>query len=197
MIQKFAIGLVRQMAEEKIIEKKYEEYYGYVLISMVEKVITVGTILLISLVARMFIPTIFFLIFLLSLRKRTGGYHLNSFCQCYLGTVLTYLGILKINQILVNNQKLLLGMLLISMCVIEIIGTVNHPDIHMDLKELAESKKAARLLVLIAGGVIFFLFRLGADIVYVGYMASAVILCATLLCIAKIIKQEVRESEES
>ena len=36
---------------------------------------------------------------------------------------------------------------------------------------------------------------LDADMVYVSYMAIAVILCAALLCIAKIFKQEVRENE--
>ena len=44
------------------------------------------------------------------------------------------------------------------------------------------------------------LFRSGcvlldADMVYISYMAIAVILCAALLCIAKIFKQEVRENE--
>ena len=32
-------------------------------------------------------------------------------------------------------------------------------------------------------------------LVYISYMAIAVILCAALLCIAKIFKQEVRENE--
>ena len=32
--------------------------------------------------------------------------------------------------------------------------------------------------------------------IYTSYMAIAVILCAALLCISKILKQEVRENEE-
>ena len=48
MIEKMAMGLVDQMAEEKMIDKEAEEYYVYTLVSLMEKFITIGTILLIS-----------------------------------------------------------------------------------------------------------------------------------------------------
>ena len=45
MIEKMAMGLVDQMAEEKMIDKEAEEYYVYTLVSLMEKFITIGTIL--------------------------------------------------------------------------------------------------------------------------------------------------------
>ena len=39
MIEKMAMGLVDQMAEEKMIDKEAEEYYVYTLVSLMEKFI--------------------------------------------------------------------------------------------------------------------------------------------------------------
>lgn len=60
MIEKMAMGLVDQMAEEKMIDKEAEEYYVYTLVSLMEKFITIGTILLISVLIEKLVPTAFF-----------------------------------------------------------------------------------------------------------------------------------------
>lgn len=197
MIEKIAIDLVGQMADTKLIHKDMEERYVYVTICWMEKFITIGTIILISIAVQKFLPTLFFLIFFLGLRKRTGGYHFDKFYQCYLASVLSYLAILGISTSLAAYPQWLLGMLLLAMLGIGMIGTVNHPNMHMDSAELIESKKEARIIVLLEGSIIFCSVLLGADMVYISYMAIAVILCAALLCIAKILKQEVKENEEN
>lgn len=196
MIEKIAIDLVDQMTETKLIHKDMAERYIYVAICWMEKFITIGTIILISIAVEKFLPTLFFLLFFLELRKRTGGYHLDKFYQCYLASVLSYLVILGISTSLVGYPQLILGMLLFAMSVIGIIGTVNHPNMHMDSAQLAESKKEARIILLLEGSIIYCCVLLGADLIFISYMAIAVILCAALLCIAKILKQEVKENEE-
>lgn len=196
MIEKIAIDLVDQMTETKLIHKDMAERYIYVAICWMEKFITIGTIILISIAVEKFLPTLFFLLFFLGLRKRTGGYHLDKFYQCYLASVLSYLVILGISTSLVGYPQLILGMLLFAMSVIGIIGTVNHPNMHMDSAQLAESKKEARIILLLEGSIIYCCVLLGADFIFISYMAIAVILCAALLCIAKILKQEVKENEE-
>lgn len=197
MIEKMAMGLVDQMAEEKMIDKEAEEYYVYTLVSLMEKFITIGTILLISVLIEKLVLTAFFLLFFLSLRKRTGGYHMNTFFQCYLGTVVTYMLVLGLCMVLVDYPQLVFGLLLVAICIVEVIGTVNHPNIHMDAVELSESKRAARILCAVEVCVIYTFTLLGADMMYVCHMAVAVILCAVLLLIAKILKQEVKRNEEN
>lgn len=83
------------------------------------------------------------------------------------------------------------AILLLAIILICIMGTVNHPNMDMSKSELHESKKAARLLVLMEIMIIAVLRYLKIDILYIGYMSAAVILCASLMCLAKIIKQEV------
>ena len=147
MIEKMAMGLVDQMAEEKMIDKEAEEYYVYTLVSLMEKFITIGTILLISVLIEKLVPTAFFLLFFLSLRKRTGGYHMNTFFQCYLGTVVTYMLVLGLCMVLVDYPQLVFGLLLVAICIVEVIGTVNHPNIHMDAVELVRIKEGGKNFV--------------------------------------------------
>lgn len=191
MIENMVLKLVNQMEMEKIISKSSCEYYEYALIGMVEHAITVGTMLLLGLIFRQLLPTICFVVFFLSLRKRTGGFHANKFWQCYLGTVLTYIVVMLVVPMLCMNQTIMYGMLLLAISLIFIMGTINHPNVDMNKSELKESKKAARLIVLMEVMVIAVLIYLKANILYIGYMSSAIILCALLMCLAKIIKQEV------
>lgn len=195
MIERLAADLIGQMTETKLIDKNMEERYKYVFTCWVEKFIAVGSIVLISLIINNLLPTIFFLVFFLELRKRTGGYHLDKFYKCYLATIVSYLAIVIISASLTEHLQWLLGILILAIVCIVAIGTINHPNMHMNSEELAESKKSARIIVLLEGSIIFGCVLLEADMICVGYMAIAVILCAVLLCIVKIFKQEVKENE--
>ena len=124
-----------------------------------------------------------------------AGYHLDKFYKCYLATVVSYLVIVIISARLSEHPQWLFAILVIAITGIGLIGTVNHPNMHMTSEELMESKKSARTIVLLEGCIILGCVLLDADMVYISYMAIAVILCAALLCIAKIFKQEVRENE--
>lgn len=192
MIEKMALKIVNQMEMQKIISKSNCEYYEYALIAMVENVMTVGTMLLLGMFWGKFLQTVCFLVFFLSLRKRTGGFHADKFWQCYLGTVITYIAVIQIMPAFCENPAVMYGMLLLAIILICIMGTINHPNMDMNKSELQESKKAARLLVLMEVMIIAVLVYLKADILYIGYMSVAVILCAFLMCLAKIIKQEVK-----
>lgn len=191
MIEKMALNLVNQMETEKIISKSSCEYYEYALITMVENIVTAGTILLLGLFFEKFLHTICFWAFFISLRKRTGGFHANKFCQCYLGTVITYIVLTQAIPLLCGTPAVMYGMLLFAMILIYAMGTINHPNMDMNKSELQESKKAARLIVVMEIMIIAVLVYLKADILYIGYMSGAIILCAFLMCLAKIIKQEV------
>lgn len=197
MVEKLAINLVDQMLDSKMIGDGQKEYYVYSLILLVEKTITLGTILMISLLLGNLIPTIFFLLFFLTLRGRTGGFHCNTFGQCYIGTTVTYMLIVILADYWVNQWQVLLWVLFLAIIIVAVIGTVNHPNMHMNTLELVCSKKAARILLVLQGSVIYFFVFLKLDMLYIYYMSIAIILCAMLLCLSKILKQEVTENEAS
>lgn len=192
MVEKIVMELVAQMEDRKIIEKSSRDYYEYVLVTLAEHIIGVGTMLIIGILFKQFIPTVIFLVFFLSLRKRTGGYHADKFWQCYLFTIITYIAIIQMAPVLSQKKVIMYVVLLFAVLVIEVIGTVNHPNIDMNKDELQENKKSARLLVLMETAIIVLLITLGISQLYVSYMSIAIILCSFLMCLAKIIKQEVR-----
>ena len=132
MVEKIVMQLVTQMEERKIIEKSSRDYYEYVLITLAEHIIAVGTMLIIGMLFNQFIATIIFLVFFLSLRKRTGGYHADKFWQCYLATIITYIGIIQVAAILSEKSYIMCVTLFFAVLIIEIIGTVNHPNNDMD-----------------------------------------------------------------
>ncbi len=196
MIERMANDLVEQIAKEQLISERQREYYIYACISIMEKITTIGTICIIGFMRDMFVHTLVFLVFFLALRKRTGGYHANSFVQCYLGTVIAYLIVAKVNETSSEHPQLFFGILVVAICIIEIIGAVNHPNMHMNVAELLEAKKASRISALIEGCIIFSLAYAGVDMIFISYMSAAIILCATLLCTAKILKQEISRNEK-
>lgn len=192
MVEEMVLKLVNQMEMKKMIEKSDRDYYEYVLIMMIERIIAIGSLLIISVIFKQFLPTVVFLTFFLSLRKRTGGYHADKFWQCYLLTIITYIGVVRVAPALSETPHMMYILLFFAVLVIEVFGTVNHPNINLDKSELRETKKAARLLVLIEIGIIAVLIMLKMNQLYVSYMSIAIIMCSFFMCLAKIIKQEVK-----
>lgn len=192
MIESLVQSLVRQMKKENIINASDGEKYEYALLTIIESSLTTATMILLGFMCKQLFQTICFLIFFYSLRKRTGGYHAKKFWLCYMSTVLTFFLVLRVTILLSRNPQIMYMLLGCSIVFIELIGTVNHPNVDMDIYELRESQKAARILVLLESGIILMLTILEFDMLYVSYMSFAIILCAILMCFAKIVKQEVK-----
>lgn len=182
------------MVCEKLVDDRMREDYIYALQICVEKIISIGSILFISIFLECSFQTILFLIFFTGLRKRTGGYHASTFFFCYLETVGTYIIIFYINPILAENSLVLYVGVILASVIICLIGTVNHPCMHMSKEELLESRKTAQQVLGIELFVIFFAGLLNVEMIIISYMATAVMLCAILLVISKLLRQEVRDA---
>lgn len=60
MIERIADDFIEQMARERLIDERHKNQYVYALISLMEKLLTIGTILCIGLWMKVFVPTVFF-----------------------------------------------------------------------------------------------------------------------------------------
>ncbi len=196
MVERIANAIVDQMEEKRILQSEMKEHYLYALITTIEKWLTIISILCIGVVFKQIIPMMLFLAFFLSLRKRTGGYHANSFLQCYLGTLIISIGVVHVCPILVNYMYAVYVLLVCSIVVIALIGTINHPNLAMDCIELQESKKAARYLLGLECMILAAAISIEICELFICYMSVAIVLCAFLLCLAKILKQEVCLNEK-
>ncbi len=195
MVEKVVNQIVKMMLDEQIITDSEKEEYTYSISSIIENSITISSIMVISCILKNIISTIGFLLFFLALRKRTGGFHTSTFGQCYLMTLIVYgIVVYFCHKLMFWQRYHWIGMF-VSAIIILIIGSVNHPNIHMTKHELKSAKEAARWMLVLEVGVICFLKWMHVNPVTVTYLSTAVTLCGILLCFAKMIGQEVKANE--
>ncbi len=191
------INLTEQMIQERLIDNTRKEEYIYALIILIEKTISIGTVLWLSILLDKLVPTLLFLMCFMGLRKRAGGYHANTFLLCYIETIGTYIIILYINLLLDKHILIFYMMLGVSVCIIFLIGTVSHPNLHMSKEEMLAAKGSSRRVLLLEVSVVCFLEMIDMEMVIISYMASAIIMCAISICMAKLLRQEVNGYEET
>lgn len=178
------------LKNDLIATAEYDEFV-YVLLGDIESIIVVISILFIGLISQRFIPTLSFLICFFSLRKRTGGYHLTSFISCYICTICLYLFITASACFLSHYINSIIIFTIIAGFIIMMIGSVNHHNMAMEKDELNESAMISRIIVGIECLFILFLQWLGNTEIIIVYSGMAIVLCAVLLILAKLAKQEV------
>lgn len=196
MVEIFVNSLVNQMEKEALLKTEMREHYIYMLVVMSEKWITILSILCLSILLKKVIPTVLFLLCFIPLRRRTGGYHADKFWKCYLGTLIIYLMINYLCSIVVYHMNIVYCGFIISVFLISMMGTINHPNIAMNVWELQKSKQAARYMLGLECMVVGAMIILRIQEIYVCYMAMSIILCAVPMCVAKILKQEVMCNEK-
>lgn len=192
MLEHFINRLVRELISEQIIGEESREEYTYVLITMIEKLITYASIIAIGYLKKITIPTLLFMFFFFTLRKRTGGYHAKNFSVCYTATIFTYICMTKMALKSMMHINMFFYLLIISVVLILRIGSINHPNMNMMKDEFEELRKSARFLVVLDGIIILFFYAMKINFMCTFYTASAVIICAILLVLAKITGQEAK-----
>ncbi len=195
MVEKTARLITDSIIAEGLIAENLKDWYVYSFTRILEMAINVGTILLLSIIFQNTVPTILFLLFFNTLRQRTGGFHCNEFWQCYIVTNMLYVLISFSEKIIVMHGVILCIATAISAAVIFVVGTVNHPNMSYDVVELRRSKTLARSILSIELLVLFFMGAIRIDRVYIYYMSVGIILCAVLIILAKVFRQEVKEDE--
>lgn len=191
MISKMSKTISVCMRKYNLIGEELEEEYSYAIETMSERIITYAAMILLSIAFEKLIPTIIFMLFFLSLRSRTGGFHMPSFITCFISTIIIYISFVKyLSPIFMDHEMYFLIVFIISAFVIMLLGAINHPNVGWNKEEYEESKKAARINVCLQVTCIIALGLINVNIDCIIYAAFAVILCAVLLCIAKINNQE-------
>lgn len=192
MIERFAEGIADRLVQADYIETTQKESYIYAMVMSAEQWISTIVLIILGACFHVVIPTLLFLVSLFAIRKRSGGFHANSYGVCFMVSVLTYMCfVLWLYPYMALHMEITYIALAVSVIVLEGIGAVNHPNMDWNREEYDASKRAARWTVAIEGLIICILTFLDANSTVIVFMAYAVILSAFLLLLAKIIKQEV------
>lgn len=186
MIDELIVKIVDSMINTDIISKDDKEAYVYAYTITLEKVLTLITISIMGVVLNRLVNIIIFLCTFMFLRRRTDGFHLETFGQCFMGTNLICVIIEACDFVWLKYMTLVMFLCMVSVLYIICVGTVNHPNLALNDGELMESKKRARIIVALEALLTIVLCIVRVDRTITGYMAMGINICALLLVMSKI-----------
>lgn len=188
--------LMERLLANEMIEESQQEIYQYGLERLINKTVGFTLLLLLAIGIQMLLPSVLFLCFLFLLRGRTGGYHAASEYRCLAGTAAIYLLCMKVLLPLLQQSPMMTVLcFLVSAAVIFLLAPVNHPNIGFSREEMKFYKKRSRMVL---GGeitAIFIFVLVGVKEELIVSAMMGIMVCAFLLCLAKITKQEVITNE--
>ena len=176
---------INLLIDRGIIWQGEEEIYKYKLTCFLEKTFTISIMILISLMFRQTISIVMFIVSSFWLRSRMGGFHLDSFKGCFVGTIGTE--IVLILLIKYRVVPLIISEILsaIATVIIFILGASNHPNMNYDKDRIPfVNKKYARLIVIVEFSAILFFIGLDVSEIYIQAVEYSIILSAVLLVMA-------------
>lgn len=187
--------LVYELIQKKILDEEHREDYKYILEIKFEKLVTYSILLFVALLIGKPMQGMLFAVSFVGLRQTTGGFHAESFCGCLLGSVLTLLLGVKIVVPLSECYTEATGcVLLLSIICILCFAPVNHPNLALTKEERKKHKYLSICVLGIELGIIGIGEYLHMH--FQRYMVASLIICAVLILLAKIIRQEVKDDEK-
>jgi len=193
MVERFSCRITDALVNRNYIINEQRAIYEFHTLMFLEKMITIVSILTFSLIMNVFLQTLVFGVSFLSLRKRTGGFHANTFLKCYMLSLITYIASIKILHPLLERATVtvILTMLFCAGAIIFFIGTVNHPNLGLEESELNISKRLARKIVLVIMGISAACMMFLETKIYGISVCIALAFCAFGLILSKLVKQEI------
>ena len=154
MIHRVITGIVGQMEKEHLIMPQEKDDYIYAYEVICEKVISLGTIVILGMLLDNLVNTVLYMLFFLTLRKRTGGFHMPTFFKCYIGSVILYL-ITYCSISYTYNYYVMVILLVVSILVIGVVGTTLMIALAKTFSRQAQLDNAVYCMIAIAPTVFF------------------------------------------
>lgn len=198
VMTRIAKNITRLMVDESVVDEEDREYMSYAMELLLEKAISIASIILVAILANKFVESVLFLATFCTLRKYTGGFHFKRFGICYFASVFLYVLIMNISSVLCGAKycgHIVYAFTTVSLFVILMIGTVNHPNMNLDDGEVCKSRNRARFGAVFICACITLLALVGIEMKVLIFPCFGVTLCAVLQILAKITGQEVKINE--
>ncbi len=165
-----------------VIEENDFEIYQYGFQRFLELFINIMCSIIIAILLNMKLECIVFFLFFIPLRSYSGGFHMEHYLSCLF---LSLTGILCIVKYFSATLPLSCVLYFISLAVIKIIGSVNHPNRSVDKEDNLFFNKRANI-ILLASLIIFAIFLLSNNTRYLFLEALVFTLMSVSLIIGKI-----------
>lgn len=188
-MENVAINITDYLIEKQLLNPDKKEWCVYWVQKKILSLISYLIFFAIAMYNHNAAETLVFVTSLMLLRKRTGGYHANSWQVCILLSSLLVL-VMPYGVDLISNKGFALFTIVMSFYIIQRFAPVNHPAMHMNVKECEESRKLAIKTFWVLLMVSILLLTAGKNIL--SYCIVLAMFCdSAFIVLAKILRQEV------
>ena len=195
MIQVMVSIIIDNLIRNGTIDQEDMEKYTYGVEIVIEKLITYTVLFILALVLKVLVPSALFILFFITLRGYTGGFHARTYLGCFISTIVIYLCSSQIFvPFFIMQEKYIIPCIIVSSISIILLAPMNHPNINLSINEKKRCKIGSRSILTIEIILIFIGIYSKINTVYYVFPFLGVLLCAVLLIIAKIMRQEVKQN---
>lgn len=132
MYEKLSIQITNHLIKYNFVKKSESEIYIYSFQIILSSLVSTAFILILSILYKQVLNTMFFFVGFFMCRKLSGGYHANSQLTCFLLTQLifiSFLSLISFSNILENKYILFIIPLLsnIVVCLFAPVDNINNP----------------------------------------------------------------------
>lgn len=180
-----SIVLTNYILTKGVIKENDFEIYQYGFQRFLELSINIICSIIIAILLNMKLECIVFFLFFIPLRSYSGGFHMEHYLSCLFLSCLSLTGILCIVKYFSATLPLSCVLYFISLAVIKIIGSVNHPNRSVDKEDNLFFNKRANI-ILLASLIIFVIFLFSNNTRYLFLEALVFTLMSVSLIIGKI-----------
>ena len=186
-----ASNLTDYLITRQYVSAKKRAWCIYFIQKKLLNIISIIMFWIISIHNRLFIETLLFASAFLLLRKRTGGLHMNSPYLCIFFSSLLIYYIPYGIPLLIQRERIIPLILIISFYIIQKFAPLNHPDIHMTEKECVANNRAAIKCFFILLSIFTQLLVVKKKI-WSYYIVLGIICDVVFIILGKVFKQEVK-----
>lgn len=193
MVEKIVEKYLQSMLGHGLVNQSDVSIYKYYILCYMETIIVICSFFVIGAIFKCVPEIIIFMICFFSIRNHSGGFHFDNFRKCYIGSVIVVLlGVIYIRNATETMGNLLFVLSVISYIIIMIFGTLNHPNVDMNLDEFVASKKLSRYILSLVFGIDLFVRWLNGNQNIIMYIEYAISLCGILFVFGKVLGQHKR-----
>lgn len=184
-MERLSIKLTNYILAKGVIVESEFDIYQYGFQRFLELSINIICSIIIAVLLDMKLECIVFFLFFIPLRSYSGGFHMEHYISCLLLSCLSLAGILCIVKYFSAATLFSCYLYFISLVVIKMIGSVDHPNRNVDEEDNLFFNKRANTILLISL-IIFIVFLLSNNARYLLLEALVFTLMSISLIIGKI-----------
>ena len=185
MIQELSIKIANFMVKRSIISDSDRNLYEFAYLSLIERLISWGTIIVLGTLFDCFLGSIIFTFSFVPLRIYAGGFHAKVYWKCFLISSITFLIVIVFFKNIYSHisTEIILFFLFISIIIIIKKAPIPDPNRPLNKKEFQNYKLVTRKILLIETIMIIPTSIYNIHNVFPAFTIIAIILEAFLLVI--------------